>query len=43
MQSGDRVWTDKALYKKYQLTKDQIDYIEAVIKPMDLGATGDDE
>jgi site-specific DNA-methyltransferase (adenine-specific) len=43
MQSWDRVWTDKALYKKYQLTKDQIDYIEAVIKPMDLGATGDDE
>lgn len=40
-QSWDRTWTDKALYKKYALTKDQIDYIESVIKPMDLG--NDDE
>jgi site-specific DNA-methyltransferase (adenine-specific) len=37
-QSWDRTWTDKALYKKYALTREQIDYIEAVIKPMDLGS-----
>jgi len=43
MQTWDRIWTDKALYKKYGLTQKQIDYIEAVIKPMDLGATGDNE
>ncbi len=42
-QSWDRTWTDKALYKKYGLTKEQIDYIESVIKPMDLSAEGDDE
>lgn len=36
-QSWDRTWTDKALYRKYGLTRDQIDYIEAVIKPMELG------
>jgi site-specific DNA-methyltransferase (adenine-specific) len=40
-QSWDRTWTDKALYKKYELTRDQTEYIEAVIKPMDL--SDDDE
>lgn len=36
-QSWDRIWTDTALYKKYGLNQNQIDYIEEVIKPMDLG------
>ena len=43
IQSWDRQWTDKALYKKYGLTKDEVDYIEAVIRPMDLSETTDDE
>lgn len=43
MQSWDRTWTDKALYKKYSLTQDQIDYIESVVKPMDLSEASDDE
>jgi site-specific DNA-methyltransferase (adenine-specific) len=41
-QSWDRTWTDKALYKKYGLTQGQIEYIESVIKPMEL-ETSDDE
>jgi site-specific DNA-methyltransferase (adenine-specific) len=35
-QSWDRRWTDEALYEKYDLSQDQIDYIESVIKPMNL-------
>lgn len=30
-------WSDKALYKKYNLSQDEIEYIEATIKPMDGG------
>lgn len=40
MQTWDRAWTDKALYEKYGLTQKQMDYIEAVIKPMDLSIVG---
>jgi len=43
IQSWDRQWTDKALYKKYKLTAQEIDYIESVIKPMDLSEGSDDE
>jgi len=32
-------WTDQVLYARYQLTVDEVDYIESVIKLMD---TGDD-
>ena len=35
-QTWDREWTDKELYKKYKLTKDEIAYIESVIRPMEL-------
>ena len=42
-QRWDRQWTDKALYKKYGLTKEEIGYVEAVIRPMDLSETSDDE
>ena len=27
-------WSDEKLYKKYSLTKDKIDFIESMIKPM---------
>ena len=43
VQAWDRQWTDKALYKKYGLTKEEIEYVEAVIRPMDLSETSDDE
>jgi site-specific DNA-methyltransferase (adenine-specific) len=35
-QSWDQVWTDKELYKKYKLTKDEIAFIESMIRPMEL-------
>ncbi len=34
-QSWDRKWTDETLYKKYGLTKDDIAYIESMIRPME--------
>lgn len=36
-QKWNREWTDKALYRKYGLTKAEIDYVEEVIKPMEVG------
>ena len=42
VQSWDRQWTDEALYKKYSLTAEEIAYVEAVIRPMDLSSEGDD-
>lgn len=32
-QTWDRVWTDEALYKKYDLCEDEIAYIETSIRP----------
>lgn len=34
-QSWDREWTDKELFKKYKLTKEEIEYVEAMIRPME--------
>jgi site-specific DNA-methyltransferase (adenine-specific) len=31
----DRQWTDKELYKKYRLTKEEIAFIESMIRPME--------
>lgn len=42
-QTWDRIWTDRALYEKYGLTTDEIAYIEAVIKPMNLTSEVGDE
>ncbi|MCI6383721.1 MAG: Eco57I restriction-modification methylase domain-containing protein [Subdoligranulum variabile] len=36
MQDFSIKWTDEMLYKKYNLEKAEIDYIETIIKPMDL-------
>jgi site-specific DNA-methyltransferase (adenine-specific) len=36
-------WTDEELYKKYKLTKDEIEHIESVIKPMELSVGSEDE
>lgn len=35
MQDFSRSWTDEELYAKYDLTQDEIDFIESMIKPMD--------
>lgn len=34
VQDFSRPWTDEALYKKYALTDEEIDFIETMIKPM---------
>jgi site-specific DNA-methyltransferase (adenine-specific) len=41
VQDFSKTWTDEELYAKYGLTQDEIDFIESMIKPMDLG--GDDD
>lgn len=33
-QDFKKSWTDKELYKRYKITKDEIDFIESMIKPM---------
>ena len=40
MQDFSKPWTDEELYAKYELTQEEIDFIESMIRPMDLG--GDD-
>lgn len=35
-QDFTRLWTDKQLYAKYKLTQDEIDFIESMIRPMEL-------
>lgn len=35
MQDFSKPWTDKELYTKYNLTQDEIDFIESMIKPME--------
>jgi hypothetical protein len=35
MQDFSHPWTDEDLYKKYGLSKDEIDYIDRLIKPME--------
>jgi site-specific DNA-methyltransferase (adenine-specific) len=34
-QTWDREWTDEELYKKYKLSKDEIAFIESMIRPME--------
>ena len=43
VQAWNRQWTDKALYKKYELTTEEIDYVESVIRPMEFSGASDDE
>jgi site-specific DNA-methyltransferase (adenine-specific) len=35
MQDFSKPWTDEELYMKYNLTKDEIAFIESMIKPME--------
>ncbi|MGN0653579.1 MAG: Eco57I restriction-modification methylase domain-containing protein [Oscillospiraceae bacterium] len=37
LQDFSKPWTDEELYKKYNLTQEEIDFIESTIKPIDLG------
>jgi len=36
MQDFSESWTDEKLYKKYKLTKKEIDFIESMVRPMEL-------
>ncbi len=38
IQDWSRPWSDEILYKKYSLSKDEINYIESMIRPMDAEA-----
>ena len=35
-QSWDRIWTDVDLYAKYELSSEEIAFIEKIVRPMDL-------
>jgi site-specific DNA-methyltransferase (adenine-specific) len=35
IQDFSQEWTDEKLYKKYNLTKKEIDFIESMIRPME--------
>lgn len=37
MQDFSKPWTDAELYAKYNLTDEEIAFIESMIKPMELG------
>lgn len=37
LQDFSKPWTDEELYQKYDLTDEEISFIESMIKPMDLG------
>lgn len=37
IQDFSKPWTDEELYAKYNLSQEEIDFIESMIKPMDLG------
>lgn len=36
IQDFSKPWTDEELYKKYNLSNDEIEFIESMIRPMDL-------
>ena len=36
MQDFSKSWTDEKLYTKYGLNQNEIDFIESMIRPMDL-------
>lgn len=38
----DRDWTDEMLYKKYSITKDEVAFIESMIRPMNNDEGADD-
>jgi len=36
VQKFNKHWTDEKLYKKYNLTNEEIDFIESMVRPMEL-------
>jgi len=43
LQTWDKSWTDSELYQKYNLSSEEIEYIESVIKPISLVAKEADD
>lgn len=43
MQDFTKSWTDEELYQKYSLSDEEIEFIDSMIKPMDLSSAGGDE
>jgi site-specific DNA-methyltransferase (adenine-specific) len=42
MQKWDHIWTDEELYAKYGITDDEIDFIESMVRPMEMsGSNGE--
>ena len=41
MQDFSKPWTDEELYKKYGLSREEINFIESMVRPMDV--SGGDE
>jgi len=37
MQDFNEIWTDEKLYKKYGITKTETEFIDSMIRPMELG------
>ena len=42
LQDFSEPWTDEKLYKKYDLTEEEIAFIESMIRPMELGDANDE-
>lgn len=42
IQDFSEIWDDEKLYRKYKLTKDEIEFIESMIKPMELEGSDDE-
>ena len=42
LQDFSKPWTDEELYAKYDLTDEEIEFIETMIKPMDLNGDGNE-
>jgi len=40
LQDFNQGWTDEKLYKKYGLTKNEIEFIESMVRPMEIDANG---
>jgi site-specific DNA-methyltransferase (adenine-specific) len=43
IQAWDRKWSDTQLYKKYDLSPDEINYIESAIRPMEIPKSAKNE
>ncbi len=43
LQDFSKPWTDAELYEKYNLSQEEIAYIESMIKPMDSSADAENE